>query len=113
MIDRPEDTGTGGDEISYNAAEISNTKGENDIEKPKFELDLDAETIQLKSLEHIDDEAVIRVLSIAGQLVFESVHSDSGILGMQMGTADLAPGIYFIEVKTNNEVLFTEKFIIN
>ena len=113
VLDRPEDSGTLADELSYNAEELANSKSENELNKPKFELELEAASIQLKSLENIDEEAIIRVLSIAGQLVFESSHTDSGLLGMQMGTADLAPGIYFIEVKTNNEVLFTEKFMID
>lgn len=112
VIDRPSDELSGPGASSFSANEEANNKLVDSDEKPQFELDLNAENLQLKSLEMLEDETSVRVLSIGGQLLFETQLLSQEMMHINLNTSEFAPGIYFIEAKNNQEVLYTEKFVI-
>jgi hypothetical protein len=112
VIDRPSDDLSGPGASTFSANEETNNKLVNSDKKPQFELELNAENLQLKSLEMLEGETLVRVLSIGGQLLFETQVLSQEMMHVELNTSEYAPGIYFIEAKNNQEVLYTEKFII-
>ncbi len=113
VIDRPNEDLSGPSASSFSANEENTSKRTGDDKKPEFELELNAENLQLKSISALEAETLVRVLSIGGQLLFEAQYLSQEMIQLELNTSEFAPGIYFIEAKNSQEALYTEKFIIH
>ncbi|MGB1032619.1 MAG: T9SS type A sorting domain-containing protein, partial [Flavobacteriales bacterium] len=85
--------------------------GKEQIQNELLDVNFTAEQIMITAKTTVAEQVKITVYSISGQIVIQEYRDAIDANLIQLNTSGLAPGVFYLNISTQEEVIHAEKFI--
>ncbi|MEO0403297.1 MAG: PKD domain-containing protein, partial [Bacteroidota bacterium] len=113
--DRPDedlaDTDTGIGAPSVGQGVNLTLDGKEEVENQDFDVNYQPSQIIVTAKTTVEEQVKITVFSISGQIVIEEYRDSIDASTIELNTQQLAPGVFYLQITTDEVVLVSEKFL--
>ena len=85
--------------------------GKEQVQNEQLDVSFNAEQIMITAKNTVTEQVKITVYSISGQIVIEEYRDAVDTNIIQLNTSGLAPGVFYLNISTQEDVIHAEKFI--
>jgi len=105
-------------QLTFSEASTANTergdvRGDGEIKNDKIHISYDKDIVIIQSDEAIQSQVVFKIFNVAGQLVQEEIRNQMDNSPIELNTAQLPQGVFYLNIVSGDQLLKTEKFMKN
>lgn len=111
IIERPDDEDEDSDNPDIIAGVDLALEGKETVQSEAIDVGFQPGQIIITAKSAIEEQVKITVYSISGQIVIEEYRDSMDAQTIQLNTQGLAPGVFYLNISTEEEVVHSEKFL--